>query len=67
VQVETKKPFNFARMLKRAQAAIEEDAADLRLGPEFQNEHCLLNCEVKLVLDRVKEQRMQTSPRPLNE
>ena len=33
----------------------EEDASELKLGPEFQNEHCLLYAEVKILMEKLKQ------------
>jgi hypothetical protein len=33
----------------------DEDAAELKLGVEFQNEHCLLFAEVKILMEKLKE------------
>jgi hypothetical protein len=47
-----------ARFLLQRKGAVtveEEDAAELRLGPEFQNEHCLLFAEVKILLERLQQ------------
>lgn len=41
--------------LLRARDQQDEDATQLRLGPEFQNEHCLLHSEVKILLEKLKE------------
>lgn len=45
---------------RQQQLEGEEDATDLKLGPEFQNEHCLLYAEVKILLDKLKQQRMES-------
>jgi DNA-directed RNA polymerase II subunit RPB4 len=33
----------------------EEDASEMKLGPEFQNELCLLYPEVKILMEKLKE------------
>eukprot|EP00158_Paraphelidium_tribonemae_P000761 Partr_v1_DN23364_c0_g1_i3_m18439 len=39
----------------RRQEEQEEDATVLKLGAEFQNEHCLLHSEVKILLDKLRQ------------
>lgn len=52
----------FGRNRKRTaeqQKQEEEDATELRLGPEFQNEPCLLMPEVKILLEKLKQNNDQ--------
>ena len=53
-------------MLHRYRQEDEEDAAELKLGASFQNIHCIMNCEVKILLERIKEQRYQAGAHPMN-
>ena len=44
---------------RQQQLESDEDAAELKLGPEFQNQHCLLYAEVKILLEKLKQQRLE--------
>jgi len=39
---------------------VEEDVAQLKLGPDFTNAHCLLDSEVAILLEHRKERENQT-------
>ncbi|XP_077248529.1 DNA-directed RNA polymerase II subunit 4 isoform X3 [Tasmannia lanceolata] len=45
----------------------EENAAELKIGTEFEKAKCLMNCEVALILDRKYEQLQQMSDDPMNQ
>ena len=47
--------------MRRNLVVEEDDAAELKLGADFQNEHCLMNCEVKVVLSRIRSQRPEST------
>ena len=53
----TKNPKVEARkqQLLNARQQQDEDAAQLILGPQFQNEHCLLHAEVRILLEKLKQ------------
>ena len=41
--------------MRNIQVVEEEDASQLKLTSEFQNEHCLLYSEVKILLEKLKQ------------
>ncbi|KAH7444665.1 hypothetical protein KP509_02G087000 [Ceratopteris richardii] len=47
-------------------AAEEEDAAELKLGPDFEKAKCLMNSEVAVILERKYEQ-IQQLPDPASQ